>query len=107
MQETFGTVLENFGAFGLALLILGTAAWAVWRKIIEPQQKEAKEDRNKHIGMLDRIIENHDKTSKEHIDAEKENIKVLQELNSKINSHNEKMKMNHDRILDEVKREKK
>jgi len=107
MQETFGTVLENFGAFGLALLILGGAAWAVWRKVVEPQQKEAREDRNKHIQMLDRIIGNHDKTSKEHIGAEKENIKVLQELNSKINSHNEKMKMDHDRILDEVKRDKK
>lgn len=107
MQETFGTILENFGAFGLALLILGGAGWAVWRKIVEPQQKEAREDRNKHIQMLDRIIENHDKTSKEHIEAEKENIKVLQELNGRINAHNQKVKMEHERILDEIKRDKK
>lgn len=107
MQKTFGTVLENFGAFGLALLVIGIGFGWVWKKIIEPQQREAREDRNQHIQMLDKIIGNHDKTSKEHIDAEKENIKVLQELNGKINTHNEKMKTEHERILDEIKRDKK
>jgi len=106
MEKSLGTILQNFGAFGLALFLIGIGFGWIWKKIIEPQQREAREDRNRHIQMLDKIIENHDKTSKEHIDAEKENIKVLQELNSKINSHNEKMKMNHDRILDEVKRDK-
>jgi len=107
MQETFGTVLENFGVFGLALVILGTAGWAVWKKIVEPQQKENRGDRNQHIQMLDKIITNHNTVSKEHIDAEKENIKVLQELNGKINAHNEKMKAEHQRILDAVKRGRK
>lgn len=107
MGESFVEILQNFGAFGLALLILGSGFWWMWKKIIEPQQKESREDRNKHIGTLDKIIENHNETSKEHIEAEKENIKILQELNSKINSHNEKTKTNHQRILDEVKRDKK
>jgi len=107
MQEPFGTVLRNFGVFGLALLIVGSGFWAVWRRIIEPQQKEAREDRNRHIQMLDKIIENHDKMSKEHINAEKENIKVLQGLNGIVDVHNQKMRDNHERILDEIKRDKK
>lgn len=107
MGESFLEILNNFGAFGLALLILASGFWWVWKKIIEPQAKESREDRNKHIGTLDKIIENHNKTSKEHIEAEKENIKILQELNSNINSHNRETKANHQRILDEVKRDKK
>ena len=107
MQEPFGTLLQNFGAFGLALLVIGIGFGWVWKKIIEPQQRENREDRNQHIQMLDKIIENHNSMSKEHIDAEKENIKVLQELNGKISAHNEKMKEEHERILDEVKRNKK
>jgi len=110
MQEPLGTVLRNFGVFGLALSIVGSGFWGIWKLIIEPQQKEAREDRNRHIQMLDKIIENHDKMSKEHIDAEKENIKVLQGLNGIVDVHNQKMRDDHERILDdlgEIKRDKK
>ena len=107
MEETFGTVLRNFGVFGLALLVVGSGFWGIWKRIIEPQQGEAREDRNRHVDTLNRIIENHDASTKEHINAEKENIKVLQELNGKINTHNQKMRDDHERILDEIKRDKK
>jgi len=110
MEETFGTVLRNFGVFGLALSIVGSGFWGIWKWIIEPQQKEAREDRNRHIQMMDKIIENHDKMSKEHTDFEKENIKVLQGLNGIVSAHNQKMRDDHERILDdlgEIKRDKK
>ena len=89
MQESFWTILENFGAFGLALLILGSGFWWVWKKIIEPQRRDSQEHQEKHI------------------EAEKENIKVLQELNGSLKSHNQKVSLEHERILDEVKRNKK
>ncbi|GAH63962.1 unnamed protein product [marine sediment metagenome] len=107
MQESFWTILQNFGAFGLALIILGSGFWWVWKKIIEPQRKDSQEHQEKHIETLNKIIENHNRETSKHIEAEKENIKVLQELNGSLKSHNQKTSSEHQRILDEVKRNKK
>lgn len=106
MGESFVEILKNFGAFGLALLILGSGFWWVWKKIIKPQQTEAKESQKQHIETLNKIIENHNRETSKHIEAEKENIKVLQELNGNLKSHNQKTSLEHERILDQVKRNK-
>lgn len=110
----FHTLLADFGTVGAALAVVGSIAWVVWKKIVEPQLKKADEAQERHIVTLNKIIEthelqvtNHNTVYEEHIKIERENVVVLQKLNDKISSHHEQMKNdheNHARDLAEVRR---
>lgn len=97
-------VLSNFGAFGVALAVVGGAAWSVYKKVIEPQQKDAKRIREQHIETLKEMNVQNEKFTLEHINIEKANLKVLQELTIGARTHNGKMAEEHKRIEAEVRR---
>jgi len=103
MEQTFISLLKDFGAFGSAFAIWAIATWIAWKKVFQPQQKQSRDDQKLHIETLNRIIENHSREASKHIEAEKENIKSLQELNSKISVHDEKMSLEHDSIKEKIK----
>jgi len=107
MNESFMEPLKSLGTFGSALFVIGLSLWIIWKKIIRPQQEAAREDHKQHVETLNKIIENHGREASKHIEAEKENIKALQGMNSKIDLHNQKSSLKHQQILDEIKRKKK
>lgn len=103
MEESIFEILRNFGSFGLALTVVGGAAWIMWKKVIEPQQKDSQKIRERHMETLEKMVERGEKFTLEHVSIEKENLKVLQELNNSMNSHNNRMKEEHKRLEDEIR----
>ena len=108
--ESILEILTNFGTFGMALAVVGGCAWAVWKKVVEPQQKIAREATEKHIATLDRIIEEFGKRNEKHFELEKEHLDALRKINGKgdlvgekIKAHDERMGREHDKISDEIK----
>lgn len=99
--------LKNLGTFGSALFVVGLSLWIIWKKIIRPERDAAREDHKQHVGTLNKIIENSNRETSKHIEAEKENIKTLQGMNSKIDLHNQKSSSEHQQILGEIKRNRK
>ncbi len=104
MGESIVEVLRSFGAFGLALTVVGGAVWAVYKKVIEPQQKDLQKIREQHMDTLKELNEQNEKFTLEHINIEKENLKVLQELVIGARTHNGKMAEEHKRLESEFRR---
>ena len=98
------TVLQNFGSFGLALGVVGSVGWVVWKKIIAPQQEELRKETNAHIETLQKLVENSGDITKEFINLSKENIIALKELNGKISTHHIQMQEEHKRGMDLLKK---
>lgn len=110
-------MLANFGAFGMALAVIGGAGWAVWKKVVEPQQKIARQATEKHIttfekhiATLEKMIEEFGKRNVKHSELEKEHLDALRKINGrgdlvslKIESHDERMGREHDRLSGEIK----
>lgn len=110
MGGTVFEILTNFGSFGMALAVVGGAGWAVWKKVVEPQQKITREATEKHIAALDRMIEEFGKRSERHSEIEKEHLDALRDINGradlvseKIKAHDDRMGREHERISDEIK----
>jgi len=97
------TILQNFGSLGLALAVVGGAFWAVWNKVIKPQQEEIRKETNAHIETLQKLAENSGNITQEFIDLSRENIIALKELNGKISTHHIQMQEEHKRGLDAIK----
>jgi len=103
-------ILKNFGSFGMALAVVGGAFWGVWKKIVEPQQRIAREATEKHIATLGKIIEAFEERNSKYSEIEKEHLDVLRRLNGKVTlvtektkTHDDRMGREHDRISQEVK----
>lgn len=107
MNESFLEPLKSLGTFGSALFVIGLSLWIIWKKIIRPERIAAREDHKQHIETLNKIIENSNRETSKHIEAEKENIKALQSMNSKVDLHNQKSSLEHQQILGEIKKNKK
>lgn len=108
--EPIFEILTNFGVLGMAFGVVGGAGWAIWKKVVEPQQKIAREATEKHIATLDGIIEEFGKRNERYSELEKEHLDALRHINSKgdlvslkIKSHDERMGREHERISDEIK----
>ena len=101
------TILQNFGAFGLALLVVGSAFWGVWNKVIKPQQEEIRKEHRAHIETLQKLAEDNRQITRgfieEFMNSSKENITALKELNGKIATHHAQMHAEHKQGLDAIK----
>jgi len=107
MNESLVEALNSFGTFGSALFVVGLSLWIIWKKIVRPEREASRQDHKQHVETLNKIIENSNRETSKHIEAEKENIKALQGMNNKIELHNQKSSLEHKQILDEIKRNKK
>ena len=100
-------LLQNFGAFGLALAIVGGAFWALWNKVIKPQQEEIRKEHKAHIETLQKLAEDNQQITRgfieEFMDSSKENIAALKELNGKIATHHAQMHAEHKQGIDAIK----
>ncbi len=100
-------LLQNFGAFGLALAIVGSIFWAIWNKVIKPQQEEIRKEHRAHIETLQKLAEDNRQITRgfieEFMDSSKENIAALKELNGKISTHHAQMHAEHKQGLDAIK----
>ena len=101
------TILQNFGAFGLALGVVGSVGWAIWNKVIKPQQEEIREEHKAHIVTLQKLAEDNRQITRgfieEFMDSSKENIAALKELNGKISTHHAQMHAEHKQGIDAIK----
>ena len=98
------SILQNFGSFGLALGVVGSVGWIVWKKIIVPQQEELRKETDAHIETLHRLVDDNRHITQEFIDSSKENIIALKELNGKIFTHHIQMQEEHKRGMDLLKK---
>jgi len=101
------TILQNFGAFGLALGVVGSVGWAIWNKVIKPQQEEIRKEHKAHIETLQKLAEDNRQITQgliqEFMDSSKENITALKELNGRIATHHVQMHAEHKQGLDAIK----
>jgi len=97
------SILQNFGSFGLALGVVGSVGWVVWKKIIAPQQEELRKEHKEHIETLHRLADDNRHITQEFIDSSKENIAALKELNGKISTHHAQMHTEHNQSLDAIR----
>jgi len=98
------SILQNFGSFGLALGVVGSIGWTIWKKVIEPQQEEIRKEHKAHIETLQRLAENSGNITQEFINLSRENITTMKELNGKISTHHVQMQEEHKRNLDAISR---
>ena len=96
------TVLQNFGSFGLALGVVGSIGWTIWRKVIEPQQEEIRKEHKAHMDTLQKLVENSGDITREFINLSKENITTMKELNGKISTHHAVMQAEHKQGVDAI-----
>jgi len=101
------TILQNFGAFGLALSVVGGVGWAIWNKVIKPQQEEIRKEHKAHIETLQKLAEDNRQITRgfieEFMDSSKENIAALKELNGRIATHHAQMHAEHQQGIDVIK----
>ena len=103
MELNFMTVLQNFGTFGLVLGVVGSVGWAIWKKVIAPQQEEIRKEHKAHIETLQKLVENSGDITQEFINLSKENIIAMKELNGKISTHHIQMQEEHKREFEAIK----
>ncbi len=97
------SALENFGPLGLAIGIAGIIGWAIYTKVIKPQQEAIRKEANAHIETLQKLLEDSGDRTREFIDSSRENIIALKELNGKISTHHEIMQKDHEVMTDKLK----
>lgn len=93
-------LLTQFGPLGAALVIVLGIAWAAYKKVIKPQQDEAREDRQKYQESLEKTIENHRQIFEQYGESEREIIATMKEFNGNLATHHEKMKSDHRLLID-------
>jgi len=101
------SLLQNFGTFGLALGILISIGWAIYNKVIKPQQEEIRKEHKAHIETLQKLAEDNRQITRgfieEFMNSSKENIAALKELNGRIATHHAQMHAEHQQGIDVIK----
>lgn len=101
------SILQNFGALGIAFGVAGSVGWTIWIKIIKPQQEEIRKEHKAHIETLQKLAEDNRQITRgfieEFMDSSKENIAALKELNGRIATHHAQMHAEHQQGISAIK----